>query len=154
MPLAFSIDTVLYGILIGGTLLLLSLLVGLLAFYLGLLPVFLLEIGIGLPLAGLVRLLQVVVRRPWDGRRAIDTVVGLLQCAGAVYCGRVLLLHQGPHALSLQAHVMARSLAEMPLVQLCLGCSGLIGCAVTGLGVVVAGRAFVARLVHHLIAEG
>jgi hypothetical protein len=59
--------------------------------------------------------------------------VGLLQCAGAVYVGRALLLHQGPHALSPHAHMMARSLVEMPLVQLCLGCSGLLVCAATGI---------------------
>jgi hypothetical protein len=154
MLLDGSIDAVLYGILVAGALLLLSSLAGLLAFYLGLIPVLLLEIGVGLPLNGLGRLLQVVRKQTWDARRAIDTVAGLLQCAGAVYCGRALLLHQGPHALSLHAHVIARTLGEMPLVQLCLGCSGLLGCAATGLGVVVSGRAFVARLVRHLLAEG
>jgi len=153
MPLDLNADTVLYVILLGVALLLASSLTGLLAFYLGLVPVSLIGIGVGLPLYGLLRGLHAVCRTPRECWRPVEIVVGLLQCAVALYLGRALLAHQWSRALSPHAHAAARSLAEMPIVQLCLGCSCLLGCAATGMGVVVSGRAFVARLVRHLLTE-
>jgi hypothetical protein len=153
MPLDVNVDAALYIILAFVVLLLISSLAGLLSFYLGLIPVSILGLCVGLPLYGLLRCLHVVCRTTRDCRRPVDIVVGLIQCALAMYLGRSLIVQQLPRVLSPHAHEAARSLAEMPIVQLCLGCGCLIGCAATGIGVVVSGRAFVARLVRHLLTE-
>jgi len=153
MPLDLNVDAALYVMLIVLGLLLISSMAGVLSFYLGLIPVLLIGIGVGLPLYGLLRLLQVVFRKTRDCRRPVDIVVGLTQCALSMYLGRALIAHQWPSAFSPDAYEAARSFAEMPIVQLCLGCGCLMGYAATGIGVVVSGRAFAARLVHHLLAD-
>jgi hypothetical protein len=153
MPLDVHVDAALYVTLVFVALVLLSSLAGILSFYLGLIPVSILRIGVGLPLYGLFRLLQVMCRSTRDCRRPVDIIVGLTQCALSLSLGGTLIAHQLPRALSPHAHEAASTFAEMPIVQLCLGCGCLIGVAATGIGVVVSGRAFVARLARHLLAE-
>jgi hypothetical protein len=153
MPLEVNVDAALYVTLVFVALVLLTSLAGILSFYLGLIPVSILRIGVGLPLHGLCRLLQVLCRSTRDCRRLVDIVVGLTQCAVSLYLGRALIAHQLPKVLSPQAHAAASTLVAMPIVQLCLGCGCLIGVAATGIGVVVSGRAFVACLARHLVAE-
>jgi hypothetical protein len=153
MPLDVHVDAALYVILVFVVLFLLSSLAGLLSFYLGLIPVSIIGLCIGLPLYGLLRLIQVGFRKTRDCRRPVDIAVGLTQCALAMYLGWALIAQELPRALKPHANEAARALAEMPIVQLCLGCGCLIGCAATGIGVVVSGRAFVARLTRHLLTE-
>jgi hypothetical protein len=154
MPPDLTMDAVLFVMLVCAGLLLISSIAGILAFYLGLLPVLILGLGLGLPLYGLLCLLCAVSRTTWDGRRLVTIVVELTQCAVPLYLGGALIAHQVPSAFTLHANAAAQSFGAMPIVQLCLGCSCLLGCAATGIGGVVAGNAFVEGLVRHLVTEG
>jgi hypothetical protein len=114
MPLDLHTHAVLYVVLVGSGLLLISTMAGILAFYLGLIPILILGIGIGLPLYGLIRLLQWVSGKPRDARRPVAIVVGLTQCAVALYLGGVLIAHQVPSAFSPHAHAAADPLVRCP----------------------------------------